>query len=81
MYYDDLVALGPGYNLLLHYDFDASTKLFASFLTINVYGADGGDYAFELGNGEADLSWNISREFCVASSGTLSLTEVGEIGG
>ncbi len=81
VHYDDLVATGPGYNLLLHYGWDAPAKAFGSFVTINLYGTAAGDYEIGLANGQADLVWSLPSGLCTASGGRLSIDAVGNIGG
>lgn len=81
VYYDDLVSTGPGYNLLLHYDWDAGDRVFGNFLTVNVYGVDAGEYPIGSESGEADLLWSLAGDICLAESGSITLESVGDIGG
>ncbi len=81
VHYDDLTGAGPGFNLLLHYDWDADGKAFDNFATINVYGTGEGDYPIGFESGQASFFLYLPDGYCLASEGTVTLTRVGDTGG
>ena len=78
--YDDFVGMGVGYNLLLHWDYDADMELFGSFVSINIYGDEPGEYEFgPTPAGAADFSWEMGDTplLCLADSGSVTVDSLG----
>lgn len=81
--YPDKALLGvPFLNLVFRYDLNSGGTSYNSFITANVYEPKVGK--FPIGNaaaGKSQLVWNYNGSNCDGDPGSITLTQVGPVGG